>query len=224
MEIEEVAAVDSEIQVEEFSDVSTQPKSSPVTDVARDAIAEIGEPNRDDKLEEKQVTKPPAHADKVNQAAHRTFSPDVWKVNLDAMIRNEEITGARLRDREKQSSLLLTKMDELLKLNAELTALPDGETVKFTDKIRDLITGLKSQGIDLWKDENTEKVAKEKVAELKSLITSHREKAQAENHNILTKMQNLASDLMAILENAKSSNRGREHFMHVISNNSAPKG
>lgn len=180
--------------------------TDPVIEDAVQAIQQTEHPTPRDQIENSVSTELPANAEKINQTARRTF-PDPAKEGLMAAIRREEIASSQIVAQEKKANIYMQKIDKLLDLTAELSALPDTDKVDFTDKIRTILADLKAQGTDLWKDENTVNLAREKVLELKSLISTHTDKARTEQQLVLTKMQSLAQDLMAILESAKGIHR-----------------
>lgn len=183
---------------------TTPSETQPPIGVALDAIENTDRPIPGDRVPGlgHNITEPPEEADAVQQVAERIF-PDPAPVGIMAAIHEEEKASILIKKKEKLANEYMHNIDQLLDLSAELSALPESEQVDFNDKIKLILTDLKGSGIDLWKEEKTTGIAREKMIELKSLINTHTDKTRTQQQIVLTKMQSLAQDVMALLEIAK---------------------
>lgn len=216
IEIDETRA----IEIEESAPVASPAPSSPAIDEALDAIEETDQPKPNDRLDPEQITPPPAQAETIKKVANRTF-PNPAVDGLMAAIRKEEIAAAQIAEREKMTNEYMKKIDQLLELNTSLAALKDkDDKVSFTDDIKKNLEDLKAQGIDLWKDQKTTDITKEKLDELKLNISRYSDESNTKMKLLLNKMQSLVQDLMAILEAAKGIVGQNRNLLGTINRNS----
>lgn len=98
------------------------------------------------------------------------------------------------------------------------------EKVDFTENTKKILLELKEQGIDLWKDEKSIGIAKEKVEELKINISRYSSECDTKMRLKLNEMQNLVHDLNAILEVAKAIVSQNRNLLGSINRNSRING
>jgi hypothetical protein len=208
------------VGIEESAPAASPASPSPVTDIALDAIEETDQPKPNDRLDPEQITPPPAQAETIKKVANRTF-PNPAVDGLMAAIRKEAIAAAQIAEREKMTNEYMKKIDQLLELNTSLAALKDkDDKVSFTDDIKKHLEDLKAQGIDLWKDQKTTDITKEKLDELKLNISRYSDESNTKMKLLLNKMQSLVQDLMAILEAAKGIVGQNRNLLGTINRNS----
>lgn len=118
--------------------------------------------------------------------------------------RTNDKINEQIRAIEEQQNLI----SDLLDLSAECTAHKGGAT---SEKMRGLLAKLKEKGIELWKGEDTNNLPKEKVSEIKSLISAQIDKAKSNIQiRFTTKVQPDLQRISAIMEAVK----------HIINSNS----
>ncbi|MBI3508434.1 MAG: hypothetical protein HY069_02200 [Chlamydiia bacterium] len=219
--LEEVERAEQPMEVE--VPVKKRLRTDEITQVTTEALEEIEQPSKKQRLETDEITPPPAVADKVSEAVQFSF-PSLTPSLMDMIQKSEQLATEKVLSLEAKADLYGKRIDEMMALTAEFNAYHGKDNVEFTDKIKALLQKLKEQGIDLWKDENMKKVSKERITELKALISTQMDKQRTNQSMILSKMNNKTNDLMALLESCKMMNREQSRAGSTFTRNQRVNG
>jgi hypothetical protein len=146
---------------------------------------------------------------KTKEIATRVFenSPSLAWECLKAGLAKEKVSNDQLSNHIKQADSYQKTIDLLLELSSEFTALPDNASHELSEKTLATLNQLKEKGIDIWRGEGTT-ITKEKMVEVKSLITSFIDKNRTDLQTLFTtKIQVLIQNISSITEVLKNINR-----------------
>lgn len=190
-----------------------------------------------------EITIPPSGSNNINKIAHTAgisdlaisdipeeFSPELsWEkietgirkdpnIALEAVkagLAREKLGSDKLRRHSQEIKQHLKNIDSLLDLSAELTALGEKDSHVISEKIEGMISQLRDNGIELWAS-GEKKITKDKLGEMKSLISSQIDKSRTALQTTITveiqpEMNNLNSIMNIIQQMIQADNRFKKH-------------